>query len=281
MRGDRRVHCVLKEGIRKHRTAEFEDRYRKAAGPLLKTIQGMSEAIGSDGGFAVLPEYSSSIFEKVYENDLFSRTDNYTVVGNNMTFPRLNESSRANGQRAGGLQASWVGQGGSIPPTRIGLGQLALKLKKLAIVVYLADELVDDSGIALEQYVTRKVTQEFNFMVGDAIVEGTGGGQPQGILSSGALLTVAKESGQAAATLVKENIDKMYSRLGRKRPQRRLAHQPGRLAGDLLAEPIARQQRLPDVHPARRLQRRAAWHPAGPPHPAGRVLLDARGRKGT
>lgn len=205
--------AFLKEGIRKWRTAEFEERYRKAAGPLLKTIQGMSESIGADGGFAILPEYSTTIFEKVYENDLFNRTDNYTVVGNNMTFPRLNETSRANGQRAGGLQANWIGEGGTIPPTRIGLGQLSLKLKKLAIVVYLTDELIDDAGIALEQYVTRKVTQEFNFMVGDAIVEGIGGGQPQGILNSGALLVVPKETGQAATTVVKENLDKMYSRL--------------------------------------------------------------------
>jgi HK97 family phage major capsid protein len=206
--------AFIRDGIRKHRTSEFEERYRKAAGPILKTgIQGMSEQIGGDGGFAILPEYSTTIFEKVYENDLFNRTDNYTVVGNNMTFPRLNEVSRANGYRAGGLQANWIGEGGTIPPSKLGLGQLNLKLKKLAIIVYLTDELIDDAGIALEQYVTRKVTQEFNFMVGDAIVEGTGAGSPQGFQNSGALLTVPKQTGQAAGTIVKENIDNMYSRL--------------------------------------------------------------------
>jgi HK97 family phage major capsid protein len=204
----------IRDGIRKHRTVEFEDRYRKASGNLFKTgIQGMSEQMGADGGFAILPEYSTTIFEKVYENDLFNRTDNYTVVGNNMTFPRVNEVSRANGQRAGGLQANWIGEGGTIPPTKVGMGQLSLKLKKLAIVVYLTDELIDDAGIALEQFVTRKVTQEFNFMVGDSIVEGTGAGSPQGFQNSGAYLVVPKQTGQAAGTIVKENIDNIYSRL--------------------------------------------------------------------
>ena len=212
-RGDGAFSTFLKEGIRNWRTSEFEQRFQKAGGSFLKTIQGMSEGIGGDGGFAVLPEYSTAIFEKVYENDLFNRTDNYTVVGNSMIFPRLNETSRANGQRAGGLSGNWIGEGGTIPATKLGLGQLMLKLKKLAIVVYLTDELIDDAGIALEQYVTRKVTQEFNFMVGDAIVEGSGGAQPQGFLNSGALLAVAKQSGQAAGTLVKENLDNMYSRL--------------------------------------------------------------------
>jgi len=161
-RGDGAFSTFLKEGIRNWRTSEFEQRFQKAGGSFLKTIQGMSEGIGGDGGFAVLPEYSTAIFEKVYENDLFNRTDNYTVVGNSMIFPRLNETSRANGQRAGGLSGNWVGEGGTIPASKIGLGELMLKLKKLAIVVYLTDELIDDAGIALEQYVTRKVTQEFN-----------------------------------------------------------------------------------------------------------------------
>lgn len=206
----------LKDGYRNWKSSSWQDKYAKAYASIAsvaKTIQGMSESVGTDGGFAVLPEYSTGIFDKVYENDLLNRTDNYTVVGNNMTFPRLNETSRATGQRAGGLQAYWTGEGATIPQTKPALGQLALKLKKLAIVVYLTDELIDDAGIALEQYVTRKVTQEFNFMVGDGIFEGTGGGQPQGILNSGALLVVAKQTGQAAATLVKENLDGMYARL--------------------------------------------------------------------
>ena len=210
--------AFIKDGIRNHRKSEFEDRFKLASAPISKSIaktgiQGMSEALGADGGFAILPEYSTTIFEKVYENDLFNKTDNYTVVGNNMTFQRLNEVSRANGQRAGGLQANWIGEGGTIPATKVGLGQLALKLKKLAIIVYLTDELIDDAGIALEQFVTRKVTQEFNFMVGDSIVEGTGGGSPQGFQDSGALLSVAKQTGQAAGTIVKENLDNMYARM--------------------------------------------------------------------
>jgi HK97 family phage major capsid protein len=51
------------------------------------------------------------------------------------------------------------------------------------------------------------------FMTEDAIVEGTGAGQPLGILNSPALISVAKETGQAAATIVKENVDKMWSRM--------------------------------------------------------------------
>jgi HK97 family phage major capsid protein len=51
------------------------------------------------------------------------------------------------------------------------------------------------------------------FMTEDAVVEGTGAGQPLGWLNSTALVSVAKQTGQAAGTIVKENIDSMWSRM--------------------------------------------------------------------
>ena len=269
----------LKDGFRNWKSSSWQDKYAKAYAPIAsvaKTIQGMSESVGSDGGFAVLPEYSHSLLEKVYENDLLSRTDNYTVVGNNMTFPRSNETSRATGQRAGGLQAYWTGEGAGIPQSKPALGQLALKLKKLAIVVYLTDELIDDAGIALEQYVTRKVAQEFNFMVGDAIFEGTGGGQPQGILNSGALLVVAKQTGQAAGTVVKENLDGMYARLwaGSVPSSVWLMNQDVWPAIFGLNQAVG-SGRLPDVHRTGRVRPGPQRHDPGPPRGPRRVRPDA------
>ncbi len=52
-----------------------------------------------------------------------------------------------------------------------------------------------------------------DFKVTTAISNGTGSGQPRGVLSSDALVTVSKESGQAADTLVFQNLSKMYSRM--------------------------------------------------------------------
>jgi len=47
----------------------------------------------------------------------------------------------------------------------------------------------------------------------DAFINGDGAGEPLGILNADALITVTKETGQAATTLVAENLDKMYSRM--------------------------------------------------------------------
>ena len=53
---------------------------------------------------------------------------------------------------------------------------------------------------------------EFGFRTDDAIVNGTGAGQPLGILNAGSLVSVSKETGQADDTIVAENIVKMYAR---------------------------------------------------------------------
>jgi len=50
-------------------------------------------------------------------------------------------------------------------------------------------------------------------VVEDAIINGTGVGMPQGILASGAVVAQAAEAGQAADTVVSQNIMNMWSRM--------------------------------------------------------------------
>jgi HK97 family phage major capsid protein len=93
------------------------ERLAKAFGhdTVMKAAAGMGELIGSDGGFLVPPEFSNKIFERMYtENNLLGKTDQYTAAGNQMVFPRNNESSRATGSRWGGVRAYWVQEGDTI-----------------------------------------------------------------------------------------------------------------------------------------------------------------------
>jgi HK97 family phage major capsid protein len=173
----------------------------------------MSEAVGSEGGYMVMPEFAGGIIDRVYNNNLWGLTDNYTVVGNNLTFLANAETNRATGSRHGGLRGYWLsGEGATITKSKPSFREVTLKLAKLGVVVYLTQELLDDGGSALQQYVARKAAEEFNFMIGDSLINGTGVGQPLGILNSPSLVSVAKENGQLAATLQTENVEKMYAR---------------------------------------------------------------------
>ena len=198
----------VRSGFEGHQGSEFNNRMKSH----FKAINGMGELIGADGGFAVMPEFNHKIFQRLYTNNLYGRTDNYTVAGNNMTFLANAETSRANGSRHGGLRGYWTGEGNTINSSKPTVRELQLKLQKVAVVVYLTDELVADSGQALEQYVTNKATDEFNFLIGDALFNGDGVGKPLGILNAPSLVAISKETGQTAATIVTENVTKASAR---------------------------------------------------------------------
>jgi HK97 family phage major capsid protein len=97
---------------------------------------------------------------------------------------------------------------GSAPKVR----QLKLEPHGMAVLVYVTDKLLKNAA-ALAQYLNRAATDEINFLTNDAIIEGTGAGKPLGILKSKCVVEVPKEVGQGAATIVSENIMKMFSRL--------------------------------------------------------------------
>jgi HK97 family phage major capsid protein len=89
---------------------------------------------------------------------------------------------------------------------------MELKLKKLIGMCYATDELLEDTA-ALGSFIGEAFAEEFAFKIDDALINGTGVGQPLGIMTSPCLVTVAKEGGQPAATLLYQNIVKMWSRM--------------------------------------------------------------------
>lgn len=200
----------LKEGYACKGAADSE--WRKKLDSIYKAVQGMSVEVATDGGFMVAPEHAAGMLERIYQNDIWARTDNYTVAGNSLIFTRNAETSRANGSRHGGLRGYWVAEGGSLTKSKPTTKQVSLRLNKLAVLVYLTEELIQDAGPAVEQLVSRKAADEFNFMLADSVFNGDGTGKPLGFLNGGSKLSIVKESGQAANTIVTENLDKMWAR---------------------------------------------------------------------
>lgn len=182
---------------------------------IAKAASGLGESLGGDGGFLVPPEFSTRLLQRIVdEPNLLGRTDHYVVAGNSITFPRSAETSRAHGQRWGGVRAYWREEGDQGTATKPAFGRLTLNLHKLFVLIHASDELLADvQGLALEQYLLRVATEEIHFVVGDALLNGTGAGQPLGLLNSDCLVVVDKVSGQAADTVVAQNVVDMWSRL--------------------------------------------------------------------
>jgi HK97 family phage major capsid protein len=181
---------------------------------LYNAASGMSESVPSDGGFLVQQEFSQTIFERAYSTgQILSRISPLPIGAgrNGLKIPCVDETSRANGSRFGGIRAYWEGEADQITGSKGKFGLLELNLKKLTALVYCTDDLLEDA-VALESWLMQKVPLEINFKTEDAVINGSGAGQPLGITKSPSLVTVAKEAGQAADSIVFENVNKMWSR---------------------------------------------------------------------
>lgn len=147
---------------------------------------GMSEGVPADGGYLVAPQISTGILENVYKTgEILGRVavDEIGPNSNGMIYNAIDETSRADGSRFGGLRGYWLNEGGSKTATKPKFRQVELKLKKLAVLCYATDELLADAT-ALDSWLTRTVPNEIRFDVENAIYNGDGVGKPLGIMNS-------------------------------------------------------------------------------------------------
>lgn len=180
---------------------------RMAAAP--STFGG--EGIGSDGGFAVPPDFARDIFtHSLGEDSLIPLTDNTVIGGNSMVFPKDETTPWG----TDGIRAYWQAEAGAATATKPKLSTTTLRLYKLMALVPLTDELLDDTS-ALGSYLPKKTGQSIMWKINEAFMFGLGNGTPVGAFATAnnAAVTVSKESGQATLTLQAMNLAKMIARL--------------------------------------------------------------------
>lgn len=176
---------------------------------------GSNEAVGSDGAFLLQPEYSQDIFKRSYETGQVVSRCTKLPLGpqfNSAKIPAINESSRVDGSRWGGVLAYWQAEGNATTATRPKFRMMDLVLHKLFALCYATDEMLQDS-VLLEAVITQAFSEEIGFQLDQAVISGLGGGQPLGILNSSALVTVTAASGSPAARFQAADVLAMYARM--------------------------------------------------------------------
>jgi HK97 family phage major capsid protein len=185
---------------------------RLKAGPT-----GLNESIGSDGGFLVQTDRDTSIRQRTYEVGYALQRVNRLPLkagSNGIKLPAIDETSRADGQRYGGIRSYWMAEAGQKIASQPKFREMDLRLRKLTGLVYCTDELLADA-VALQGFIDRALPEELRFRAEDAIFNGSGAGQPLGFINSPATIVVPKESVQTpgSGTIMFENVLNMWSRM--------------------------------------------------------------------
>jgi HK97 family phage major capsid protein len=176
---------------------------------------GLSEGVPSDGGFLVQTDFVETLMKRTHETGVLTSRCQQIPISSKANRVKINavaETSRANGSRWGGIRGYWGDEANELKDSRPKFRQIEVSLNKLIGLCFATDELLEDVT-ALEAVISQGFAEEFGFKLDDAIINGDGSGKPLGILNSGALVSVAKESGQSAQTVVAKNIIKMRARL--------------------------------------------------------------------
>lgn len=181
--------------------------------PRLRALNAQStfsrEGVGADGGYAVPPQYEQVIERVVAE--MPEALENLCDV-RNTTSSRLNLPIDAKKPWTGGISVGPIGEGAAQTAQKQALGMLEIPVRKIGAFVGITDELMEDAP-AVEQLLTQQVGEAMVYALNEYIINGDGVAVPKGLLKSGSLITQSKKSGQAADTIVAENIVAMWSRL--------------------------------------------------------------------
>ena len=170
----------------------------------------LQEGIDANGGYLVPDEYDSRLIQVLNEENVMRS------LGTAITTSGEHKINIAATKPA----AAWIEEGGALTFGDATFDQIILDAHKLHVAVKVTEELLYDNAFNLENYILEQFGKALANAEEDAFINGTGTGQPLGILAEtgGAQVGVTtKSSGKVAAD---EVIDLVYSL---KRPYRKNA----------------------------------------------------------
>lgn len=174
-----------------------------------------SSTVPNEGGFLIPETLRSELLRVALETGIVrGRARVIPMETLRVPFPAIDVTSNASSV-FGGIVGYWTEEGAALTESGASFGRVVLDAKKLTAYTTVPNELLSDSIGSFQAFIDQIFPEALAFYEDIAFLKGSGVGEPVGALTSGntSIVTVAKETGQAAATIVWENIVKMYARM--------------------------------------------------------------------
>jgi len=167
------------------------------------------------GGFLVPKGFSPTLLQLAPEDDPIAGR----VTQVPLTAPSVSFNARVDKDHttsvSGGLVVTRRAETQTQTASRMTFEQIELKATSLFGLAYATQEILTDSPISFAAMLEAGFRDQFSsHLIGERL-SGTGVGEFVGVLKCGCLISVDKETGQEAASIVYENLIKMRSRCWR------------------------------------------------------------------
>jgi HK97 family phage major capsid protein len=173
-----------------------------------------NESVGEDGGMLVPTAYSTMLLNDAMEqSQLWSLARDIPIETNSVDMPTISNYDESSGSYYGGLKGRWIAEGQAGTEEQAKFDLVNLKIKDFMILCPITNDLLEDSPISIEPIVRTLMSNALALGLDDVFINGTGVGQPVGLINGACKLSQTAEDGQTAATITTENVLNMRSRL--------------------------------------------------------------------
>lgn len=182
-------------------------------GKLKEIKNSFGSIIPSDGGFLIPETLRADLLRVALETAVIrplART--IPMESLRVPFPTIDSTSNASSVY-GGVVGYWTEESAALTESQAAFGRVVLQANKLITYCVAPNELLDDSIISFAAFINQIFPEAIAWFEDVAFFSGTGAGEPLGFLNAPAAVSVAKETGQAATTIVWQNLVKAYSRM--------------------------------------------------------------------
>lgn len=178
--------------------------------------KALEENSGVTGGYLVPTQFVNQLTEYAAEMEIVKpRAFRVDMTAREAEIPAIDYANTAYsaGDTAftAGLVMEWTAERKKIPDTQPKFRQMQLEAHKMSGIVPVSNELLNDSGQALEQLLVRLFGTAVAFTEDYAFLQGDGNGKPLGVLNAPATITTGTALTAAAPTVAQ--LSAMYSRL--------------------------------------------------------------------
>ena len=156
----------------------------------------------SEGGYLAPDEFEGNLIESLQEENIFRQLAN--VI-------KTSSGDRKIPVVTGKGTASWVDEEGLIPESDDTFGQVSIGAYKLATIIKVSEELLNDSVFNLEQYIVKEFARRIGAKEEEAFFIGDGTGKPTGIFANTGGAEVGVTAASATAITLDEIMDLFYS----------------------------------------------------------------------
>jgi len=188
-----------------------EDLARKRASAL-RIQNSFGSEVPADGGFLIPEVLRSQILSIALESAVVRpRAQVIPMDSLRVPIPMIDVTSHVS-SIFGGIVCYWTEEAASLVESQATFGRVVLDAKKLTGYAEVPNELLADAP-AFSSFFDTIFPRAIAWYEDIAFMTGTGVGEPLGFVNCPASVQVTKETNQASATIVWENIVKMFARM--------------------------------------------------------------------